>query len=134
MEDDDGKKKQAAKDRNAAAIAQFTSMFITESAMTFMCEGMVNSDCPGGLAHLVVRATIKKKLMPDDAVSKVKLRRQLNAISMKKGDDPAVLVTQIASIKVRCNKPGRPIDETELIADVMSQAPARCTGILTSEQ
>jgi hypothetical protein len=78
--------------------------------MSFIYEGMVDSDWPGGLAYLVVKA-IKKKHMPDDTVSKVELRTQLNAISMKTGDDPAaVLMTQIASIKVRYTKPGQAID------------------------
>jgi hypothetical protein len=58
---------------------------------------------------------IKRKHMPDDTVSKVELRRQLNGISMKEGEDPAVLGTQITSIKVRFNTPGQAIDETEFI-------------------
>jgi hypothetical protein len=108
-------------------------VFITEMAMSFIYEGMVDDDWPGGLAYLVVRA-IKKKHMPDDTVSKVELRRQLNGINMKKGNDPAVLGTQIASIKVRFNKPGQTIDETEFIAAVIAQAPVIYTGVLTSEQ
>jgi hypothetical protein len=107
--------------------------FVTETAMSFIYEGMVNSDWPGGLAYLVVKA-IKRKYMPDDTVSKVELRRQLNGISMKKGEDPAVLGTQMASIKVKFNTPGQAIDETEFIAVVIAQAPVIYTGVLTSEQ
>jgi hypothetical protein len=99
---DPGKIQLKAKNRNANAVAQFTMAFVTETAMPFIYEGMVNNDWPGGLAYLVVKA-IKRKHMPDDTVSKVELRRQLNGISMKKGEDPAVLGTQIASIKVRFN-------------------------------
>jgi hypothetical protein len=103
--------------------------------MAFIYEGMVDADWPGGgLAYLVVKA-IKRKHMPDDTVSKVELRRQLNGISMKKGDDPAVLLgTQIVSIKFRFNKPGQTIDETEFIAVAIAQAPMIYTGVLTSEQ
>jgi hypothetical protein len=72
--------------------------------------------------------------MPDGTVSKVELRRQLNGISMKKGDDPAVLGTQNASTKVRFNKPGQTIDESEFIAVVIAQAPMIYIGVLTSEQ
>jgi hypothetical protein len=107
--------------------------FITEAAMSFIYEGMVDTDWPGGLAYLVVRA-IKKKHMPDDMVSKVELRRQLNGIIVKKGDDPVVLGTQIASIKVRFNKPGQTIDETEFTAVVIAQAAVIYTGVLRSEQ
>jgi hypothetical protein len=131
---DPGKIQLKAKNRNANAVAQFTMAFLTETAMAFIYEGMVDTDWPGGLAYLVVKA-IKRKHMPDDTVSKVELRRQLNGISMKKGDDPAVLVgTQITSIKVRFNKPGQTIDETEFIAVVIAQAPMIYTGVLTSEQ
>jgi hypothetical protein len=135
-ETEEGKLQLKAKNRNANAIAQFTMAFITETAMSFIYEGMIDPDWPGGLAYLVVKA-IKRKHMPDDTVSKVEkveLRRQLNGISMKKGGDPAVLGTQIASIKVRFNKPGQAIDETEFIAVVIAQVPAIYTGVLTSEQ
>jgi hypothetical protein len=81
---DEGKLQLKAKNHNANAIVQFTMAFITETAMSFIYEGMVNPDWPGGLAYLVVKA-IKCKHMPDDTVSKVELRRQLNGISMKKG-------------------------------------------------
>jgi hypothetical protein len=135
-ETEEGKLQLKAKNRNANAIAQFTMAFITETAMSFIYEGMIDPDWPGGLAYLVVKA-IKRKHMPDDTVSKVEkveLRRQLNGINMKKGGDPAVLGTQIASIKVRFNKPGQAIDETEFIAVVIAQVPAIYTGVLTSEQ
>jgi hypothetical protein len=82
------------------------------------------------LAYLVVRA-VKRKHMPDDTVSKIELHRQLNSVGMKKGEDPAVLGTQIASIKVRFNTPEQAMDETEFIAVVISQAPVLYTGVLT---
>jgi hypothetical protein len=130
---DAGKLQLKAKNHNANAVAQFTMAFITKTAMAVIYEGMVNADWPGGLAYLVVKA-IKRKHMPNDTVSKVELHRQLNGISMQKGDNPAVLGTQIASIKVRFNKPGQTIDESEFIAVVISQAPMIYTGVLTSEQ
>jgi hypothetical protein len=118
-----GKPQMAAKDRNATAIAQITMAFTTEATMTFVYEGMMNSDWPSGLApHLVVRA-IKEKHVPDDMISKVELRHQLNIVSMKKGDDHVVLFNQIASIKIKHDKPGQGIDETEFITVVTTQTP-----------
>jgi hypothetical protein len=134
-EDSDAVKLQLkAKNRNANAVAQSTMAFITETAIAFIYEGMVDADWPGGLAYLVMKAIKRKHMLPDDTVSKVELRRQLNGISMKKGDDPAVIWTQIASIKVRFNKPGQTIDGSEFIAVVIAQAPMIYTRVLTSEQ
>jgi hypothetical protein len=127
---DPGKIQLKAKNCSANTVAQFTMAFVTETAMSFIYEGMINNEWPGGLAYLVVKA-IKRKHMPDDTFLKVELRRQLNGISVQKGGDPAVLGTQIASIKVRFNTPGHAIDETEFIAVVIAQAPVICTGVPT---
>jgi hypothetical protein len=49
---DPGKIQLKAKNRNANAVVQFTMTFVTETAMSFIYRGMVNSDWPGGLAYL----------------------------------------------------------------------------------
>jgi hypothetical protein len=51
-----GKIQIKVKNRNANAVAQFTMAFITETAMSFIYDGMVDKDWPGGLAYLVVMA------------------------------------------------------------------------------
>jgi hypothetical protein len=79
-----------AKEQNQLAFAQLTMAFTTETAMTFIYEGMTDTDWPSGLAYLVVNA-LKKKYMPKDTISKVELRRMMNGIKMKKSADPVEL-------------------------------------------
>jgi hypothetical protein len=79
--------------------------FTTEAAMTFIYEGMTNTDWPSGLAYLVVKA-LKRKCMPEDTISKVELRRRMNEIKTKKGSDPVELFNQISTVKVRYERPG----------------------------
>jgi hypothetical protein len=130
---DDGALSKKAKQRNQLAFAQLTMAFTTESAMTFIYEGMTDLDWPSGLAYLVVTA-LKRKYMPEDTISKVELRRMMNGIKMKKGSDPVELFNQISAVKVRYERPGNTIDENEFIAIVISVAPSTYQGVLTSEQ
>jgi hypothetical protein len=53
---DAGKLQLKAKNRNANAVTQFTVAFITETAMAFIYEGMVDADWPGGLANICLMA------------------------------------------------------------------------------
>jgi hypothetical protein len=104
-----------------------------EAAMTFICEGMTDTEWPSGLAHLDVRA-LKRKQTPDDIVSKAELRCMMNSIKMKKNTDPVELFKQILAVKVRHERPGSTIDEDEFIAIVIRIAPLACQGVLASEQ
>jgi hypothetical protein len=132
-EDDAGKKKLAAKEANFSTMAQLTMAFTTESAMTFIYDGMVNQDWPSGLVYLVVNA-IKKKHLPNDMITKVELRRMITGITMKKSEDLVTLFNQIAAVRVKYNRPGAPVDPEEFIAIVIAQAPASYQGVLISEQ
>jgi hypothetical protein len=131
--DDAGALVKKAKERNQVAFAQLTMVFTTEADMTFIYEGMTDTDWPSGLAYLGGKA-LKKKYTPEDTISKVELRRMMNNIKMKKNDDPVELFNQILAVKVRYERPGNAIDENEFIAIVISVAPRTYQGVLTSEQ
>jgi hypothetical protein len=102
--DDAGALIKKVKERNQVAFAQLTMAFTTEAATTFIYEGMTDTDWPSGLAHLVVKA-LMKKYMPEDTISKVELRRMMNNIKMKKNADPVELFNQILAVKVRYERP-----------------------------
>jgi hypothetical protein len=102
--DDAGALVKKAKERNQVAFAQLMMAFTTEAPMTFIYEGMTDTDRPGGLAYLVVKA-LQKKYMPDDTISKVELRMMMNNIKMKENADSVKLFNQISAVKVR-NKRG----------------------------
>ena len=82
-----------AKKANETAMASLTMAFKTEAMLNLVFRSMTTA-WPGGLAHKVVEE-LKKKFQPEDIMSRVELRRSLNAISMKKGQDPSKLFEQI---------------------------------------
>eukprot|EP00957_Ditylum_brightwellii_P150501 11460457-Ditylum_brightwellii.AAC.1 len=61
--------------------------FTTDSLMGLIYALMTN-EWPTGIASAVV-VMLHDKYAPKDLVSKIKLRRQLNAITMKKDEDPS---------------------------------------------
>ena len=128
----EGKKVAAAKKRNATAMACLTIAFTSEANMCLVYEA-VTSEWPSGLAHQVVSALFKK-YQPQDTMTKVELRQQLNKISMKGTDDPMKLFEQISAIKNRYNTATKKIEEEDLIATVLEKAPKEYQALLTSEQ
>jgi hypothetical protein len=46
-----------------------------------------------------VDETTSHEIFPKDLVSKIEFRRALNAVTMKKADDPALLFEQISAIE-----------------------------------
>jgi hypothetical protein len=74
---------------------------------------------------------LKKKLRPNDMMSKVELRQQLNKVVMKKGSSPAVLFETLAAIEDTYE--GN-VDEAKLIAIVLDAATDKYQSVLTTEQ
>ena len=68
---DEGKREEAAKKRNALAMANLTMAFTSESTMGLVYKAM-STDWPSGLAHLVV-AALFKKYQPQDTITRVEL-------------------------------------------------------------
>ena len=58
----------------------------------------------------------------------------LNKLTMKKNEDPSVLFEKISEIQNRYNTARHKLDEEDLIATVISVAPAEYNGLLTGEQ
>jgi hypothetical protein len=120
---DVGKLQSAAVRRNAVAMANLTMGFTSEATMILVHKAMT-AEWPTGLAHLAVAAMFKKS-RPQDAVTRVELRKVLNDIKMKKGKDPATLFEQISSIENKCNAATKKINEDDLIAEGGSHAGPR---------
>ena len=128
----EGKKQVAAKRRNGVAIAHLSMAFSSEGTIGLVYKAM-SVEWPGGLAHLVV-AALMKKYRPQDTITRVELRQRLNRVSMKKGQDPATLFEQLSSIENQYTAPGKKIDEGDLIAVIFDAAPAEYHSVLTAEQ
>ena len=117
-----------AKKANEIAMASLTMAFKTEAMLNLVFRTMTTA-WPGGLAYKVVEE-LKKQFQPEDIMSRVELRRSLNKISMKQGQDPAKLFEQIYSIQ---NRSKVEINEDDFIAVVLDAASDEYKAVLTAE-
>ena len=129
---DSHKPRIEAKKRNETAIACPTMAFINEEQLGYINEAMT-TDYPDGLAYLVVRQLLDK-YKPQNTISRMELRHQLNQITMKPNKDPKRLFEKIRTIKNIYNGLNCKIDEEDLIALVLNVAPEKYKAVLTNEQ
>jgi len=130
--DDVGKVQEAAKKRNAMAVADLTMAFTMEGIMSLVCKAM-DPNWPGGLVHKVVEALFKK-FKPQDTISQVELRQRLNKVSMKKTDDPSVTFEQTSAIENQCNNATTQLSEEDKTVVVLDATPKEHQSVLTTEQ
>eukprot|EP00957_Ditylum_brightwellii_P174858 13313953-Ditylum_brightwellii.AAC.1 len=117
---------------NAIATCNLTMDFTTKALMGLIYSAMLN-DWPSGLTCLVVVA-LHEKFAPKDLISKVELRREMNAITMKKEDDPSVLFEKISSLENQFNTATFQIAKEDTIATVLEKAMSKYSVILMCEQ
>jgi hypothetical protein len=129
---DDGKKKSAAKKRNAIAMVHLLMAFTKESMMQLIYKAKSKA-WPGGLVHEVVKGLFNK-YRSIDMMTLVELRQTLGKVWMKQKDDLAVIFEQIGSIENQYMDGTRTIPDKELIAVVLSATPEEYAPILTTEQ
>ena len=110
-------------------MASLTMAFKTDAMLNVVFKTMTVA-WPGGLAHKVV-SELKRKFQPEDIMSRVELRRSLNSIKMKEGQDPAKLFEQIYSIQ---NRSKIEIQEDEFVAVILDAASREYKAVLTTEQ
>ena len=122
----------AARKRNAVAMANFAMSFTDETTMG-MIHKAISPDWPTGKASVVVTQLLRKFKPEDTMARRVELRQKMNKISMKKGQDPAVLFEQICAVENRYNSAGQ-VSEEDLIAVILDAAPAEYQAVLISEQ
>jgi hypothetical protein len=116
---------------NKLAWAYLTMALQTEGLIALI-NSTKDTAWPTGVAWKAIKK-LKEKYQPKDFVSKVELRRKLNAVYMKDNENPSVLFEKIASIKNAFAMNGHNIQEDELLATVMEKAPKSYSGILATE-
>jgi hypothetical protein len=129
---DDGKKKSAAKKRNAIAMVHLLMAFTKEAMMQLIYKAKSKA-WPGGLVHEVVKGLFNK-YRSIDMMTLVELRQALGKVWMKQKDDLAVIFEQIGSIENQYMDGTRTIPDKELIAVVLSATPEEYAPVLTTEQ
>ena len=126
-----GKKQAAARKANDIALANLTMAFTTEGLMGLVYSSMT-AEYPDGLAWKVVDGLFQK-YYPQDILSKVELRQELNGIKMKKEDNPAVLFEALSGIENKYNTAMYKVPSEDLIAAVLEKAPKEYSSLLTAE-
>jgi hypothetical protein len=121
-----------ARKRNAVAMANYSMAMTAESNLGMIFKA-ITAEWPAGKASIVTRL-LKAKYMPQDTMTPVELRQELNKIKMKKNEDPAALFEHISSVTNRYNTSTSTIQEEDMIAVILDAAPAEYQTVLTSEQ
>jgi hypothetical protein len=98
--DVEGKKKIAARKRNAVAMANYSMAFSCESNLGMIFKS-ITPNWPTGSKASIVMTLLKAKHMPTDMMTRVELRQEMSKIKMNKNDDPATLFEQISSVTNR---------------------------------
>ena len=129
--DEEIKKMKAAVDRNDSAMASLTLAFETDELIA-MILSVQSTDWPEGLASDVIKK-LKNKYKPQDIMSLVDKKVELNKIKMKATDDPKVLFDQITAVETRFQTKTHQIKEEDKIAIILSQAPMKYKTVLTNE-
>ena len=129
---DPGKQRAEAKRANDVCMANLTMAFTSEKLMGLVYKATTTA-WPSGQAYLVIDALFKR-YVPQDLISKVELRREVNKVSMKKEEDPANLFEALSAIENKYNTAVFQIQSDELIATVLEKAPREYMSVLTTEQ
>jgi hypothetical protein len=67
-------------------------------------------------------------------VAQAEMRQRLNAVSMKKNEDPEAVFEQLSEIETIYNGIGKTIDQDDLVDVVLIDAPKDYHDVLTAEQ
>jgi hypothetical protein len=106
--------------------------FVTEGVLVVLYQAMT-PEWPNGLAYCFIHS-LARKFCSIDMMSKIKLRAELNSITMKKKDKPSNLFEKISSLKNWYNCGVNTISEDELMAVVIGTAPIEYQSSLLNEQ
>ena len=128
----EGKRKQAAVRRNDVAISCFTMAFTTEALIGLIYKAQEDI-WPNGLAYKVVEE-LKALYRPKDKISRVELRARLNKVKMNDSDNPRVMFEQLAAIQNMFKSSELEVDEEDLMAVILGQAPKAYANVLATEQ
>jgi hypothetical protein len=104
---------------------------ITSEKLLGVIEVAKTTKFPNSLAFMVMNA-LKKKYMPQDMITKVKLRQELMRIMKSGKEDPSTLFEQLAKVKAQCAS--AKLDAEEMIVVVIEKAPKVYQQVLIIEQ
>lgn len=112
------------------AIASFTMAFTTAELMEYVEDAKTNK-YPEGIATEVVKS-LMKKYRPTDRIAGVEAEKELMKLRMKSNDDPDKYFGKLAVLKSKYKENTSTFDEDKMIANTLTRAPKRYSGVLTS--
>ena len=131
---DKAKKQADAVKRNMAAMSHFTMAIGHTPSLLALITRTYLVKYPRGEAWRVVKE-LNKKFCPDDQSTVVCLRQELNAVKMKKLDNPIKLFNEIDRIRNSYRSlTVTMVSEAELVGVVMTAAPQRYQDAMMLEQ
>jgi hypothetical protein len=106
---------------NMRAVAYYTMTMKSVRLMAFINKSKT-VEWPGGLEWNFNQSMIKK-YRPTHGVAQSEMCQRLNALSMKKNEDPETLFEQLAEIEAIYNGMGKTIDQDDMVTVVLTAAP-----------
>jgi len=113
------------------AVAQLTMAFHTAGLFDKVNQAKTTDWSDGLTTSIVTR--LKGDYQPIDRISRIKMRRKMNKVSMKNDDDPKVIFDQISTIRNHYAGSGVVIEDEDLMASVMEKAPTQYASGLAVE-
>lgn len=120
---------EAAVERNAFALAQFTMSF-KKATLVSLINKSRSADWPSGEAHIVVRELFRK-YSPTDMVAQVEMKQDLARLKFRPSDSPADWFEELANLEVQYKTT---MSETDKLATIMEKAPESYHTIIANEQ
>lgn len=78
-------------------------------------------------------AALFEKYAPVDRIAQIEMKREMNALSMGKEENPDKLIESLSAIENKYNTQTVQINEDDKIAIILEKAPAQYQSILTAE-
>jgi hypothetical protein len=118
-----GKKKSITIEMNEIAYTKLilsVDVKTTSGKVDFnLIKGCKSKDYPDGNAAIVWES-LKNKYEPISAPSLVKLEKQFRELSLKKGQDPEIWITELEDLRVRLEAMGLSISENQFIIHILN--------------
>lgn len=129
---DESAKQHATMKRNDMAMACHTMEMTVESLLGFVYKTQ-DDRWPSEKEHRITEA-LEEQYQPRDRISRVKMRSRLNKFKMGEREKPKKSFEKLIAIENAYKSEQQQIEEEDLTADVLLQAPKAYSSMLSTEK
>ena len=112
----------AALKRNTNAVGICTIAFSTNNGLLAMVHASINNDWPGGRAWVIYQR-VTAKYEKDNMVGETQREKMLDAITMKRNEDPQEMLGHIAACNMVFARTGNTLDDKDMILQAHKKLP-----------